>query len=268
MIAVAKEIIVPLYKEPSINSERVDELLYGMQAEIELLPCTLYVYVTTRYGYTGYARKSCFEVGEKAEDFIAATGYVVTAAYADVLSAPKVQGKLLKSLVRGSRIGYLGRGQNGWSMVTLCGGKTGFMRDLFIAPPKRRGDFPDEDSYRRSLVDTAKQYLGVQYRWGGKSPLGIDCSGLCSISYLLNDVYIYRDAKIQPQFCMRKIPFDKIKPGDLLYFPGHVAMYIGDDTVIHSTGKYSGVVYGSLTPDGKYPYLDILPSLSYCGTIF
>ena len=46
-----------------------------------------------------------------------------------------------------------------------------------------------------------------------------------------------------------KISKDQMKLGDLLYWPGHVAMYIGDDKYIHSTGASGGVVINSINPE-------------------
>ena len=71
-----------------------------------------------------------------------------------------------------------------------------------------------------------RSYLGAQYRWGGKTPLGIDCSGIVSMAYLLNGVTIYRAAAIKSGFALHEISLEAAKPGDLLFFPGHVAMYL------------------------------------------
>lgn len=58
--------------------------------------------------------------------------------------------------------------------------------------------------------------------------MGIDCSGLVSMAYLLCGISIYRDARIVEGFPIREIDRGDMKPGDLLFFPGHVAMYLGD----------------------------------------
>ena len=93
----------------------------------------------------------------------------------------------------------------------------------------------DEEKFRENVVKTAKLYLGTQYRWAGKTPQGIDCSGLCSMAYMLNGVYIYRDASIEEQYPVKEIvsaeewsedpmkALSKLKPGDLIYFKGHIA---------------------------------------------
>ena len=48
------------------------------------------------------------------------------------------------------------------------------------------------------------------------------------MAYMLNGIIIYRDAKIIEGFPMHAIDISEMKPGDLIFFPGHVAMYIGN----------------------------------------
>ena len=50
--------------------------------------------------------------------------------------------------------------------------------------------------------------------------MGIDCSGLISMVYLLNGIVIYRDATLKDGFGLSPIPVELAKPGDVLYFPG------------------------------------------------
>ncbi len=61
-----------------------------------------------------------------------------------------------------------------------------------------------------------------------------------------------------------------MKPGDLLFFPGHVAMYIGNDKYVHSTGKNGsdGVVINSLNPFDEDYREDLLKNLKAVGSIF
>jgi cell wall-associated NlpC family hydrolase len=47
---------------------------------------------------------------------------------------------------------------------------------------------------------------------------------------------------------VKEIPAEQGKPADLLFWPGHVALYLGEGRYIHSTGRSSGVVINSLDP--------------------
>ena len=111
-------------------------------------------------------------------------------------------------------------------------------------------------------------YLGTPYRWGGKSPEGIDCSGLCSLVYWMHGIVIFRDSSIRPEYAVRQIPVAQMAPGDLLYFPGHMAMYIGDGRYIHSSNTCHGVVISSLNPEDEtyFPLLD--GKLIAAGSVF
>lgn len=87
---------------------------------------------------------------------------------------------------------------------------------------------------------------------------------------MLNGVYIYRDARLMPEFPVRQISYDNIKEGDLLYFPGHVAMYIGNGEYIHSTARpgSDGVVINSLNPAADNYRRDLAESIYAAGSVF
>lgn len=262
-----------------------DEGLYGMGLSITGAEDRGFYPVRTFYGYSGFIRKEEMElVSLKELKCWEECGLMVTdGSYVDILSLPKVQGVRLLSLFRGSLIRVLSfeSETEGWAKVELLDGRVGYMRNQFLwkkefsqsglwtreLPQK---EIVDEASFRKSAVETAKQYLGTQYRWGGRSTAGIDCSGLTSESYLLNGILIYRDARIEPGFPVHEIPKDEMLPGDLMYFPGHIAMYMGNGAYIHSTGKIGsgGVVINSLNPQAEDYRADLAESWYASGSIF
>ncbi len=280
MRAVAARTICPVREEPSSSMSLDDELLYGMCVEVlgevpdrEEGAVTPWLHIRTSYRYEGYCRKgdlltdpSLVEAWEKS------SRCVVMQSYADVLDQPKVQGVCMESVTRGGRLVVVGPvpEKEGWIQVGLADGRQGYTRETFLAPLYEIPFTEKEEVFRERLVELARSYLGTQYRWGGKSPLGIDCSGLTSMCYMLCGVSIYRNASIKEGFPIREIPFGEKKPGDLLYFPGHIAMYIGGDRYIHSTGRNGsdGVVINSLDP-AHVDYREDLPGiLEHTGSLF
>jgi len=258
-----------------------DEGLYGMGLTITGAEERGFYPVRTFYGYSGFIRKEEMELVslEELKSWEECGLMVTDGIYVDILSLPKVQGVRLLSLFRGSLIRVLSFDSEteGWAKVELLDGRVGYMRNQFLRKKKFSqsglwtGELPqkeivDEASFRKSVVETAKQYLGTQYRWGGRSTAGIDCSGLTSESYLLNGIIIYRDARIEPGFPVHEIPKDEMLPGDLMYFPGHIAMYMGNG----STGKIGsgGVVINSLNPQAEDYRADLAESWYASGSIF
>lgn len=128
----------------------------------------------------------------------------------------------------------------------------------------------DEALLREKLVETALTYLGTEYRWGGKTTDGIDCSGLVSAAYMQNGLLIYRDARIVDGWPVKEIDRANIQAGDLLYFPGHVAMYIGKGRYVHATGAATsgGVVINSLVPGDPLYRQDLFDAITACGSVF
>nr|WP_300768501.1 C40 family peptidase [uncultured Acetatifactor sp.] len=281
MKAIAGKAIVPLRERPTSGTALDDELLYGMVVEVleeaadeeegEAVP---WVSVRTPYRYTGYCKKEDLILDQaRVAAWEAGELCVVMQGFADVLDEPRVQGVCLESLARGGRLlahREEATEEAGWVCVELADGGRGYTKEKFLGPCYSVPFTADEDAFRKRLVEMAKGYLGAQYRWGGKSTLGIDCSGLTSMCYMLCGVYIYRNAGYVDGFAVHEIPAAEKKPGDLLYFPGHIAMYIGDDRYIHSTGRNGddGVVINSLNPAHEDFREDLLNMLERAASMF
>lgn len=261
-----------------------DQVLYGMLVAVEK-EVNEYFFVKTFYGYSGYLPKEDLLLVDEsaAKEWEASCLHVVSGICVDIMSLPKVQGICYASLFRGSivKVEEWNFEETGWAKVSLADGTVGFMRNQFLWEKKFsqagvftgtpvQGKIVDEAEFRRNVTETAKLYMGVQYRWGGRCTAGIDCSGLTSQSYLLNGILTWRDAKIVEGFPVHEISGEDAKPGDLLYFPGHIAMYLGNGDYIHSTGKVGsgGVVINSLNPESPVYREDLVKSLYAVGSIF
>ncbi len=274
--ALIGEGILPLYGKPVPHQVVIDEGLYGMSCEI-LEEKDEYALISMEYGYEGWVEKKGLVLGEWPENLEKVR---VQRRQIDVLSKTEVASEILKTMPLGSVLVMAGDAYNrnlkeGWVCVRLADGRLGYTKTSYLMsymPISFGKPETPEREFRQGVCMAAKLYEGTHYRWGGKSPQGIDCSGLCSMAYLICGAAIYRDAEIKEGYGMHEILPSRIKPGDLLFFKGHVAMYLGGDRrlYIHSTAKAGsdGVDYNSLVPGDPLYRQDLAEGILQVGSLF
>ena len=93
-------------------------------------------------------------------------------------------------------------------------------------------------SFEKDFVAVAERFRGVPYLWGGKTSLGLDCSGLLQIALQACGISAPRDTDLQEEALGTAVApdaaFVDLRRGDLLFWPGHVAIARDRDTVVHA----------------------------------
>ncbi|MBL7923980.1 MAG: C40 family peptidase, partial [Bacteroidia bacterium] len=93
------------------------------------------------------------------------------------------------------------------------------------------------------VVENAYMYLNAPYLWGGRSPFGIDCSGLTQMAYKLSGVSLKRDAWMQAEQGQTIHLLDETQTGDLAFFDNeegriiHVGILTSKNRIIHASGQ-------------------------------
>jgi cell wall-associated NlpC family hydrolase len=97
------------------------------------------------------------------------------------------------------------------------------------------------DHYAEDFVAVAEQFAGTPYLWGGKSSLGIDCSGLVQISLNAAGTGCPRDSDMQQDGLGRELSAaeaKKLQRGDLIFWKGHVAIVRNATTIVHANAHH------------------------------
>jgi cell wall-associated NlpC family hydrolase len=91
-------------------------------------------------------------------------------------------------------------------------------------------------------VDIALRFMETPYLWGGRSGLGIDCSGLVQLSLMMAGRSAPRDTDMQATSLGEPIEREELRRGDLVFWPGHVAIMEDSETIVHANGHTMSVV--------------------------
>jgi cell wall-associated NlpC family hydrolase len=95
------------------------------------------------------------------------------------------------------------------------------------------------------FVAVAETFLGVPYVWGGKTRLGVDCSGLLQVALHAADIACPRDGDMQLAELGSAVPlregFAGLARGDLVFWPGHVAIMVDAARLLHANAHHMAV---------------------------
>ena len=99
-----------------------------------------------------------------------------------------------------------------------------------------------ENDLRSEIVTYALQFVGNRYKYGGTNPnTGVDCSGFTS--YVMRhaaEVELPHSSGGQSRMG-RQVSSSEMRPGDIICYSGHVAIYVGNNTIVHASTERTGI---------------------------
>lgn len=221
--------IVPVRREPSEQSEMTTQILFGEHFIVREIILGWALVTLAFDGYEGWVDlKMITPLPEKSYQKICHSPFAVTT---DIFNIIPVNADQTMMIVAGSSLPcwrpYLKEFSIQYEVFQYQGNFT----------------YRKPANLRKVMIDQALKYFNAPYLWGGRSPLGIDCSGFAQIIYKMVGYAIPRDV-VKQVHCGIALSFiEETKPGDLAFFDNeegqiiHVGIIWEKNKIIHASGK-------------------------------
>lgn len=153
---------------------------------------------------------------------------------APVRAEPRDDAEQVTQVVRGEPLVVEEEREDGWARIRTAYDYPGWLRSDALASAGDASWMPAEAV--GDPVDEARSYLGTRYEWGGMTERGIDCSGLVHMAYRRTGRLVPRDAD-QQEAAGDEVAEPDLRRGDLVCYDGHIAFWLGDGRILHSTQR-------------------------------
>ncbi len=260
-LAFAALSVINMREKPDYAAELGTQALMGTPVKVHYRENGYWINIETPDGYKAWVNEMAIVPTdqETLDAWKAAKRVVVTNYYTFFLDAPKPDANHVSDGVWGDIAEYVGT-TGKYTEVKLPDGKKAFVptadvMDLREWVDSRSAVIPADapeaqvEQARARILETARTFVGVPYLWAGTSIKGVDCSGFAKSVYFLNGYMLLRNASQQyktgePIDVSEGL--DNLQPADLVFFGReatedkpekitHVAIYMGDGKIIHSS---------------------------------
>lgn len=213
--------VIGLRPQPDLASGIDTELLFGEDVTVfERADGWCWVKAVLD-GYVGYLPE------EALSDVQAEPTHIVTVQRTFVYPEPELRKPYKGILSMGSRVRIVSEAEaRGNHYVVLEDGTAIFSKHVQPISAGIGGDY----------IDIAARFIETPYLWGGRSGLGIDCSGLIQLAMQMTGRTAPRDTDMQAAGLGDVIDRAELRRGDLVFWKGHVAIMEDPQTILHANG--------------------------------
>jgi cell wall-associated NlpC family hydrolase len=213
---------VPLRPQPSPDAGIDTEVIFGETLRVfDEMEGWAYAQVE-RDGYVGYLSADALEPSGQPPT------HRVTALRTFLYAGPSIKIPDPRLLPQGS----------------LCR-VAGFEKDFAILETGgyvHAGHLAPIDEKAPDFVAVAEAYLGTPYLWGGRTSIGLDCSGLVQNALAAAGIAAPRDTDLQEKHFRYNLPVTAdlygLRRGDLVFWKGHVGIMRDQETLLHANGHH------------------------------